>query len=340
MRVLLVKTSSMGDVIHALPALTDAAKAIPGLTVDWVVEEGFAELPSWHPVVDRVIPVAIRRWRKSLLKSIFSGEIKAFREELGRTRYDVVIDAQGLLKSAWIARQAQGVRCGLDRYSAREPLASWFYHKRFTVARELHAVERIRQLFANALDYPVPQEVGDYGINQDSFLPEIVAQKGNPYVVFLHGTTRYDKHWPEHYWQTLCGMLVHRGYEVRLPWGNEQERLRAEAIARISPSAEVLPKLNIAGVASQLSGASGVVAVDTGLGHLSAALSVPTVSLYGPTSPALIGAYGDYQQHLCSADYSEVPPNGSGKAVEPAIFAPLHPKIVKTTLLKLMQEAN
>ncbi|WP_426415751.1 lipopolysaccharide heptosyltransferase I [Aestuariirhabdus sp. LZHN29] len=335
MRILLVKTSSMGDVIHALPALTDAQERFPFLRVDWVVEEGFAEIPSWHPMVDRVIPVSIRRWRKQPLRSIFSGQVKAFRNEIARERYDAVIDAQGLLKSAWITRQARGVTFGYDRNSIREPLASCCYRRRLGVPRDQHAVERIRQLFAQALDYPLPETRGDFGLQRDRFMPEVVKAE-KPYVVFLHGTTRDDKHWPEPYWQTLCGMLAHRGYEIRLPWGNERERARAEAIARISPAATVLPKLNIAGVAAQLAGACGAVAVDTGLGHLAAALAVPTVSLYGPTSPGLIGAYGDHQLHLCASDYTEIPRNGSGKAVEPAIFAPLHPALVKLALLDLM----
>ncbi|RRJ82360.1 lipopolysaccharide heptosyltransferase RfaC [Aestuariirhabdus litorea] len=335
MRVLLVKTSSMGDVIHALPALTDALARFPDLKVDWVVEEGFAEIPGWHPAVDRVIPVSIRRWRKQWLKSFFSGEIKAFRAELTRERYDRVIDAQGLLKSAWITRQARGLTCGMDRNSAREPVASHFYKKSFPVARQQHAVERIRQLFAQALEYPVPTEVGAFGVQREQFLPEVVTED-KPYVVFLHGTTRDDKHWPEPYWQTLCGMMAHRGYQIRLPWGNERERQRAEAIARITPAATVLPRLSLAEIATQLVGASGAVAVDTGLGHLAAALAVPTVSLYGPTSPDLIGAYGAHQRHLRATDYTEIPQNGSGKAVDPAIFAPLHPALVKTALLDLM----
>ena len=102
MRVLLVKTSSLGDVIHTLPALTDAQRAIPGIQFDWVVEEGFAEIPAWHPAVAQVIPVAIRRWRKHPLQTLRSGEWRRFKARLRETHYDLVIDAQGLLKSAWL----------------------------------------------------------------------------------------------------------------------------------------------------------------------------------------------------------------------------------------------
>ena len=139
MRVLLVKTSSLGDVIHALPALTDAARAIPGITFDWVVEEGFAEIPTWHPSVGNVIPVAIRRWRKNLWETIKSGEWRRFKQRLRAEKYDLVIDAQGLLKSALLTRYVKAPVAGFDRDSAREPLASRFYQRRLAVARGQHA---------------------------------------------------------------------------------------------------------------------------------------------------------------------------------------------------------
>ena len=130
MRVLLIKTSSLGDVIHALPALTDAARAIPGIKFDWVVEEGFAEIPTWHPAVGKVIPVAIRRWRKNLWQTIKSGEWRRFKQSVRSTKYDLVIDAQGLFKSALPAMLAHGPRAGLDRASAREPLSALLYQRR------------------------------------------------------------------------------------------------------------------------------------------------------------------------------------------------------------------
>jgi heptosyltransferase-1 len=130
MHVLLIKTSSMGDVIHALPALTDAMRAIPGIRFDWVVEEAFQEIPAWHPAVDRVIPVALRRWRKKPLKALISGEWRRFKRALRERQYDLVLDSQGLMKSAWLAQKARGPRAGFDKKSAREPLASWFYQKK------------------------------------------------------------------------------------------------------------------------------------------------------------------------------------------------------------------
>ena len=297
MRVLLVKTSSLGDIIHALPALTDAARAIPGITFDWVVEEGFAEIPTWHPAVGKVIPVAIRRWRKNIWQTIKSGEWRRFKQSLRAEKYDLVLDAQGLLKSAWLTRYVKAPVAGLDQNSAREPLASRFYQRRLAVARGQHAVERLRQLFAVALGYDLPKGLGDYGLDVERL---IELPRNKPYVLFLHGTTWDTKHWPEVYWRDLALRMGHKGIEVRLPWGNPAEKARAERIASGLGNAVVLPRLNLAGVARVLASASACVAVDTGLGHLAAALDVPTISLFGPTNPGLTGAYGKVQIHLAS----------------------------------------
>ena len=296
MRVLIIKTSSLGDVIHTLPALTDAAQAIPGIRFDWVVEEGFAEIPSWHPAVDQVIPVAIRRWRKNLWQTIKSGEWKAFKQRVRERKYDLVIDAQGLVKSAWLTRYVKAPVAGLDRYSAREGWASRFYDRRLSVATGQHAVERVRQLFAMALAYDLPEGIGNYGLD----LERLQLPPAAPYVVFLHGTTWATKHWPEAYWRELAERMGRRKLEVRLPWGNPAEKARAERIAQGLNNCQVLPKLNLAGVARVLAAAKACVAVDTGLGHLAAALDVPTISLFGPTNPGLTGAYGRTQIHQAS----------------------------------------
>lgn len=310
MRVLLIKTSSLGDVIHTLPALTDAAQAIPGIQFDWVVEEGFAEIPAWHPAVAQVIPVAIRRWRKNLWQTIKTGEWKHFKARIREANYDLVLDAQGLLKSAWLTRHLSAPVAGLDRDSAREPWAAKFYDRCFNVLREQHAVERTRQLFAQALGYPLPAHMGRYGLHREQ-LAEVGAE---PYVVFLHGTTWASKHWPESQWRELAERLDAQHLAVRLPWGNESEKARAQRIASGLANVSVLPKMNLAGVAKIIAGARACVAVDTGLGHLAAALDVPTVSLYGPTLPGRVGAYGQSQVHLCATG----PNAGSGDRDKPA----------------------
>jgi heptosyltransferase-1 len=284
-------------VIHSLPALTDAARAIPGIQFDWVVEEGFAEIPTWHPAVAQVIPVALRRWRKNLWQTLRSGEWRSFKQRLQAIDYDLVIDAQGLLKSALLTRYVKAPVAGLDRQSAREPLASRFYDRPQTVAWGQHAVERVRQLFALALGYPLPAGVGDYGLSRERL---VAGEVSPPYVLFLHGTTWASKHWPEADWRALAEHLDSRGLAVRLPWGSEAEKARAERIVAGLQHASVLPKLNLRGVAAAIAGARACVAVDTGLGHLAAALDVPSISLYGPTLPSKVGAYGRGQVHLCA----------------------------------------
>ncbi|KFX71415.1 ADP-heptose--LPS heptosyltransferase [Pseudomonas taeanensis MS-3] len=327
MRVLLIKTSSLGDVIHTLPALTDAARAIPGIQFDWVVEEGFAEIPAWHPAVAQVIPVAIRRWRKNLWQTLKNGEWRRFKARLRETRYDLVIDAQGLLKSAWLTRYVKAPVAGLDRNSAREPLASRFYVQRYAVPREQHALERVRQLFAQALGYSLPSGIGDYGLNRW----QLAAASPSPYLLFLHGTTWPSKHWPESCWRELAERMSAQGWAVRLPWGNASEQARAERIVAGLDNAAVLPRLNLAGVAKVIAGAQACVAVDTGLGHLAAALDVPTISLYGPTLPGRVGAYGRSQVHLCASG----PNAGKGDRHKPC-FDDLLPERVATELQALL----
>lgn len=293
MRVLIVKTSSMGDVLHTLPALTDAMQAIAGIRFDWVVEEGFAQIPSWHEAVDRVIPVALRRWRKAWFSDPVKAERRAFRETLRAVHYDAVIDAQGLVKSAaLVTRLADGLKHGMDWKTAREPLASLFYNRRHHIAKQQHAVERTRELFAKSLGYSKPQTQGDYAIAQH-FVKESIT--GAPYAVFLHATTRDDKHWPEARWRDLLALMATSGLKIKLPWGAPHEEARARRLAEGFDYVEVLPRLSLEKVARELAGARMVVSVDTGLSHMAAALDRPNFTLYGPTDPGLIGGYGKNQ---------------------------------------------
>ncbi|RTL02908.1 MAG: lipopolysaccharide heptosyltransferase I [Neisseriaceae bacterium] len=288
-RVLLIKTSSMGDVIHCLPAATDMQRHIPDLQLDWVVEEGFADIPRLHPVVNKIIPVAIRRWRKNLFSKKIHQEFAAFRQTLQQQPYDLVLDTQGLLKSAWIGRMVDAPYSGYDRQSIREPLASWFYRQKFAVSRQLHAVQRNRQLAAQALGYMIDPEI-DYGL---SIEPQTFAWlPSDAYVVGLHATSRADKEWPEPHWIELAQKLAALGLKLVLPWGSTQEHQRAERLAKTLPNAIVAPRLNLQQAAALLAGARLVVGVDTGLTHLAAAVGVPVIALYCASEPGLTGVLG------------------------------------------------
>lgn len=337
MKVLIIKMSSLGDVLHTLPALTDAGRAIPGIEFHWVVEEGFAQLPSWHPLVKKVIPVAFRRLRKQPLKSLLSKEWRAFKRELKATRYDLVIDAQGLIKSALITRLARGPKAGLDKQSIWEKPACFAYKHHYSVNPTLHAVQRVRELFAQALNYPLPTSAADYGIDRQQF---VASSNERPYYVLLHGTTWVTKLWPERYWIELAQLIGAAGFVVKLPWGNNDELTRAQRIAAQCEQAEVLPRLNLNQVTTELAGAKGIVAVDTGLGHVAAALGVPTVSLYGPTDPEKTGTVGDNQQHLAArfecAPCLQRQCQYRGKSeVTPACFATIKPVDVWARLQSL-----
>lgn len=299
MKLCLIKTSSMGDVIHTLPALTDAKRAIPELSVDWVVEPAFAEIPRWHAAVSRVIPIELRHWRKNLLcRQTWQGW-QAYKAALQQQDYDAVIDAQGLLKSALFAtRLAHGKKYGYDRLSAREGLSSLFYDQRFSITYQQHAVERIRKLFALSLGYSLPETVGDYGIAYRFVKKAEEVSACRPYIVAVHATTRADKHWQEEEWQSLFEQISQAGLAVHLPWGNLAEKHRAERLAQGNAAIQVLPKLSLSELAADIAGAVAVVSVDTGLSHLTAALDKPNVVLYGATDPKLIGAYGKQQCHL------------------------------------------
>ncbi|MEO5339202.1 MAG: lipopolysaccharide heptosyltransferase I [Magnetococcus sp. MYC-9] len=292
--VLLIKTSSLGDVLHLLPALSDAHRQQPERRFHWVVEEAFAEVAGWHPAVERVIPVAVRRWRRRPWAALQSGEWGRFWHALRAESYSAVIDAQGLLKSACITRLARGPRLGYDRWSAREPLAAWAYQRAFRIDRQQHALERLRQLLAAALAYPLPSDAADYGLAER--FPRTLG--GDFDWVFLQGTTWPSKQWPEAHWQALARLCAPHG-RVVLPWGTEEERARAGRIAQVAPERlRVAERGGLSQLARLLTSARAVVAVDTGPAHLAAALSVPVIGLYGPTNPERTGTVGRDQQRL------------------------------------------
>jgi heptosyltransferase-1 len=293
-RVLIVKMSSMGDVIHALPVVNDIVRARPGASVDWIVEEGFSALPRLHPGVRQVLPVALRRWRRSLLASATWRELRTARRNVRATNYDRVIDIQGLLKSAWVARWARGPTAGFDRTSAREPIAARCYDRRFVVARTLHAIERNRRLAAEAIGYELdgpPRFALAVPALTHAELGNL-ARRGH-YAVLLTNASRSTKLWPTESWRAVEVDLARRGLRSLLIWGTEEEGAATRARAANMLSADVAPRAGLDQLAALLAGARIVVGIDTGLTHLAAAVGAPTIGIFCDYDPKLVGISGD-----------------------------------------------
>jgi heptosyltransferase-1 len=287
--ILLVKTSSLGDVIHFLPAVSDIKAYLPDSDIDWLVEEAFAGVPRLHPGVRDVIPVSLRRWRRRLFKKQARMEIGQFVRGLRQLRHDYVIDSQGLMKSAVLAALARGPVYGADRASAREPLASAFYKYKVPVPRERHAVERGRILAAGIFGYEIEQMPLNYGIACDE--PRADWLPPGRYVACLHGTSRASKFWAEDRWVALLRELIAAAVVPVLPWGNAAERERSDRLAKEVAGAVVAPQQTLGQLAGMLAGADAVVGVDTGPVHLAVALGRPTVALYTDTDPVQTGVY-------------------------------------------------
>lgn len=304
--ILLVKLTSMGDLIQLLPALSDARAHDQELRFDWAADAAFAEIPAWHPAVDRVIASSHRQWRQRKLHFLGRGGARQWLGELRAHRYDLVIDAQGSWKSALVTALARGPGAGLDGRSIREPGAQWLYRRRYRVPRQQLAIARWRSLLAQALDYPQPQGAPDFGLAGRNW-PQPPLDLTMPTLTFITNATWPTKHWPAAHWRELTARAVAAGYQVVLPWGSAAERERVAALAAGQGTAVVPPRMTLAEVAGLLCHSVAVAAVDTGLAHLAAALGRPTLTLYGPTDPRLIAATGPAAQLLQSCTRPCVP---------------------------------
>lgn len=295
-RILIVRTSSLGDLVHMLPAISDIARYVPDTQIDWVAEEAFADIPKWHPAVNEVIKVAHRRWRKAWWSEPVRQERRALAERLRAVAYDVVLDMQGLLKSAWLVRQTRGVRHGLDWRSAREPLASLFYNVRHRVEFWQPAVVRQRKLaaltfgynYAGAPDFGLQAfgraaQPDDAPADSGRRMLHLAADRG--YAVIMPSASRDDKLWPEDDWRAVFRRLQDAGCALRLLAGNEQEAERARLLVAGMEGVEVLPRMDLTSVAQVLAGARLMVGLDSGLTHLSAALGRPTIGIYRASTP-------------------------------------------------------
>ena len=305
MKVLIVKTSSMGDVIHTFPALEDARRARPDISFDWCVEEAFAGIVALHPGVGAIHEVALRRWRKALLAVATWREAAHLRRALREAGYDLVVDAQGLLKSALVARLAQAPVAGYDKNSIREPAASRFYHRRHAVSRSLHAIERTRRLFGLALGYEPDLSRLDSGLAPPPGTPAL-PEGTNAFL--LHGTSREDKKWPAADWAETARLLAESGIRPVTTWSNEREKAVAEAIAAAAPQTLIVAKSPLADIAGMLGRAALVIGADTGLTHLASAYGLPTVAVFLTTEPGLTGPLGPFSSTLVAGTGGRVTP--------------------------------
>lgn len=299
MHILIVRTSSLGDLVHMLPAISDIGSHIPDARIDWIVEESFAEIPTWHPAVNTVIKVAHRRWRKAWWSASVRQERKELRARLSSTKYDVVLDMQALLKSAWLVRQARGVRHGLDWASAREPLASLFYDVRHKVEFWQPAVTRQRLLAGLTFGY-VPSGKPNFGLQRFTSRSAAATEENgffsgssSDYAIIMPNASREDKLWPEEDWHAVFTCLRQAGCKLRLLAGNDEEARRAAKLASGIDGAEVVPRMNLTSTAQLLAGSRLMVGLDSGLTHLSAALGRPTIGIYGASTPIRTPLVGD-----------------------------------------------
>lgn len=291
-KILIVRTSSLGDLVHMLPAISDIARHVPDAQIDWLVEESFAQIPAWHPAVHEVIRVAHRRWRKAW----WSAEVRAARRtlelNLRARRYDIVLDMQALLKSVWLTRMASGVKHGLGFTSAREPIASLFYDVRHRVKFWQPAVTRQRELAAATFGYTY-EGAPDFGLQAFEDEARILRTHEDAYAVIMPSASRDDKLWPEQDWQAVFDRLTDEGLQLKLLAGNDAEMQRAQALVAGRRNALVLPRMDLTEAARCLAGARLMVGLDSGLTHLSAALGRPTIGIYKASTPVrtpLVGA--------------------------------------------------
>lgn len=300
-RLLVIKTSSMGDIVHALVAVAEAKKALPDLEIEWVVEEAFADIPALFPGLYRVIPVAFRRWKKQPFAGITHREKLRALRPLKDEPYDVVIDAQGLMKSAYIAGKTgtpKNRRWGFDWSSARESLASLSVGHHVHAPPEMHAVERMRRLFSKALGYP-PRDFPPTGLHlagvvlADEFKNLCQRMGISPgdagrCVLLCHGTSREEKAWPGDRWRKLGKELAARGMLPIFPSGTPEERRRAKSYAE-STGGVWMPTFTLREIGCILQHVPLVIGVDTGLTHWAAALGRYTVLLLTDTPASRYG---------------------------------------------------
>jgi heptosyltransferase-1 len=285
LNILLVRVSSLGDVLHNLPMVADILRHHPDAKIDWVVEEGYTSLVRLNPNVRRVIPFALRRWRRGLFDPAVRAEIRGFFRTLREEPYDFVFDTQGLIKTGIIMGSARikpgGRKVGLangTEGSGYEPVSRIFHSDSVKVARRAHAVARGREVAASALGYAIdtPPDFGLPGPSEAAARPAWMP--AGDYAVFFHGTARAAKKWDAANWIATGHALA--PMPVLLPWGSPDEQREAGTLAASLPNARVLPKLSMMEAVELARDAALAIGVDTGLTHIAAAFVRPTVEIY------------------------------------------------------------
>ena len=287
-RILIIKTSSLGDIVHCLPVINDIKYFVPESSIDWLVEESFADVPRLHPGVNSVITISLRSWKKNLRrKSTWTGLYKAIKA-IRENHYDIIIDFQGLLKSAFFTLFTRGDIHGFDKASIRETAASYFYKQTHAVSKQIHAVVRNRELASKCFQYELIDQSAHFGLEIHNINNFNLSER---YVILIHGSSKKSKQWPMEYWLKVIQFFNVLGLRVLLPWGSLEEYHFSKALRKASTNSLVLPKMNINNLANIISGAKCVVGVDSGLTHLGNALGIPTIGLYMDSNPYLNGVY-------------------------------------------------
>lgn len=312
-KLLLIKTSSMGDLIHTFPALTDLSQNCPGkYEITWVVEESFADIAKMHPMTKDVIIFGSRRWKKGIFKPQTWREFRDFKRELREEKWDLILDCQGLFKSAMITKLAaqKGTipTYSYSKESIRDPYAARFYDHGYSVAKGLTAIERNRQLFAQVFHY-TPQPLANFGIQNWHEVSELTPQ--HPFVALIHGTSAENKEWPETKWVEIGNWLAEKGLISILFWGNQREHDRAIRIAEQVPNAIVMPKVSIHEAGLILSKAALIIAVDTGFAHLANTQDRPVIGLF-------LGSHANYAG-VIPTEHNPHAINLGGKGLNPEV---------------------
>ena len=290
----------MGDLMHALPALTEAKEFNQDIVFDWVVDRSFSEVPKWHPAVNKVIKTDHRNWKKQFFSPESRGALRSVINDINNTEYDLVIDMQNNLKSSFVSYLCKHKVTGMDFKSVREFPAHLSYNKKINISKDLHAITRQNIILSEALGYSTLNS-SDYGITDVNFIKPSFNLPSE-YVVLVQNASWKTKQWSIVNWQLLVNHLDKLGIDMILPSGNEEEYLRAKKISSVSGKTHVLKPIPLNEIAYIMNKAKFSVCSDTGLAHLSAVVDTPSLTLYGPTDTKLIGTKGNNQFHIIGSD--------------------------------------